>query len=165
MNEKVVKLNKYLISFTSKLGFGKDLFNSDLLSVVSELKSNDNSKTIMLKDYEYGFKYKVHQGTLNYWGAMHGGSIATLIDISSTIAITASDRTNRKNISIELGTSYLNPIYSNKIIYINCKVPKIGKTIAYSTIEVLDSDNLTVLATGTHTKAMLTDIWELDKNI
>lgn len=165
MNVKVTKLNQYLTSFTSKLGFGRDLFNSDLLSVASELKSNDKSKTIILQENEFCFKYQVHPGTLNYWGAMHGGSIATLIDIASTIAITASDRTNRKNISIELSTNYVGPIYSNKIVYVNCKIPKIGKTIAYSTIEVLDSDNLSILATGSHTKAMLTDIWDLDKNI
>lgn len=165
MKNSITKINPYLKSFTNGLNFGKDLFNSNYLSVVEkQLKSNNGEKSIDIRENEVVFRYKVQEGTLNYWGAMHGGSIATLIDIASTIAITACDRTNRKNVSIELSTNYVGPIKPDADVFVVCKVNKIGKTVAYSTIEVIDTNSLDILATGTHTKAMLDSIWELKEN-
>ena len=152
---KISRVNSYLTSFTGRLNYGKEFFNSDFLSVCEKFGDRALDKN------EICFKYIVHKGTQNYWGAMHGGAIATLIDIATTIAITAEDRTGRKNISIELSTQYLLP--AKEELYLLCKVGKIGKSVGFSSCEIYDK-NLNLCCTSSHTKAMLSDVWELEKN-
>lgn len=164
--EKYNKVLPYLKSFTKRLNFGKDLFSMDHLTLCqnNSIESTDKKKSIILQDSDILFRYKIHPGTLNYWGAMHGGSIATLIDISTTISITAMDKGNRKNVSIELSTDYISPIRPENDVFLICKLGKVGKTIAYTTCELYQSNNLSILATGSHTKAMLEDKWLIDEN-
>ena len=163
-NKHLTKMPYFLKSFISRLNYGKIEFGSDNLFLASELKSIDNIKNVHLRDNEVLFKYKVHPNSLNYWGAMHGGAISTLIDIASTIAITGMDKNHRKNISIELSTNFLSPVTPENDIFILCKISKIGKNIAYSTIELLDTKSLKVIATASHTKAMLEGKWEIEIN-
>lgn len=162
--DKYNKVLPYVKSFTKRLNFSKDLFSMDHLSLSNSLhiESSDKKKNIILQDSDILFRYKVHPGTLNYWGAMHGGSIATLIDISTTIAITAMDKGNRKNVSIELSTDYISPIRPENDVFVLCKLGKVGKTIAYTTCELYQSNNLSLLATGSHTKAMLEEKWTIE---
>lgn len=159
------KLQPYLNSFCSNLNYGKNTFGNKNLFIEDKLISNNKEKSLDIQENEVLFRYIIHNETLNYWGAMHGGAISTLIDIASTIAITGLDKTSRKNISIELSTKFLLPAKPNNDIYVLCKVPKIGKNIAYSTIELIDTDNLKVIATASHTKAMLDSIWEINQKI
>lgn len=160
----VKKISLYLKSFTSQLNFGKVSFGEENLKIAEKIISNDSKKEISLRENEVAFRYHVHKETLNYWGAMHGGAISTLIDIASTIAITALDRTNRKNISIELSTNFLAPVTPDKDVFVLCKISKIGKTVAFSTVELIETDHLKTIATASHTKAMLDTIWELKPN-
>lgn len=158
------KILPFLNSFTGRLNYGKKEFGKDNLFLSDELVSDDKSKAIPLREHEILFKYKVHKESLNYWGAMHGGAISTLIDIASTIAITALDKNHRKNISIELSTNFLSPASPESDIYVLCKISKIGKNIAFSTIDLFDSQNLKTIATSSHTKAMLDAKWEMEPN-
>lgn len=161
----VQKINPYLKSFTSRLNYGSTIFGASNLFLADRLVSLDNKKEIELRENEVLFNYKIHPESLNYWGAMHGGAVSTLIDVASTIAITGLDRTGRKNISIELSTNFLAPVTPKTDIYVLCKISKIGKTVAFSTIELIEPETLKTVATSSHTKAMLDSIWELNDKI
>ncbi len=162
MNKLIQKMTPFLNSFTSRLNYGSTEFKDNLF-LAEELISEDKHKSILIKDHEVLFGYKIHPSTLNYWGAMHGGAISTLVDIASTIAITGLDKNHRKNISIELSTKFLSPVVPDlKVVYILCSIQKIGKNVAFSTIEVIEPKNLKVIVTASHTKAMLDAHWEIE---
>ncbi len=158
------KLLPILNSFTARLNYGSREFGKDNLFLADELISDDKIKNIPLRDHEVLFRYIVHKDSLNYWGAMHGGAISTLIDIASTIAITGLDKNHRKNISIELSTNFLAPASPESDIFVLCKISKIGKNVAFSTIDLYDTKNLKTIATSSHTKAMLDAKWEIEHN-
>ena len=102
------------------------------------------------------FSYRVTEADSNVNKVMHGGAIATLIDMTTSIAVTAFDRGHRNNVSIELSCTYLKPVLLNSNIYIFCKVPKIGKTVAYVNAEILPTtDESDIWVTGNQVKAML----------
>ena len=90
---------------------------------------------------------------------MHGGAISTLIDTTTTLAISGIDRDLRHNVSVELSTYFLNPIVMNWNILIHCKIPKIGKNLAYSYVDIYDDRSLKICANGPHVKAMLEKTW------
>jgi uncharacterized protein (TIGR00369 family) len=100
------------------------------------------------------FRMPVSDEFCNSLNIMHGGAISTLIDVTSTIAISGFDKYKRQNVSVELSTTFLNPIKINSNILIHVKVPKIGKAIAYSTADIFSEDSLMLCAKGSHVKAM-----------
>jgi acyl-coenzyme A thioesterase 13 len=115
----------------------------------------ESHKLIQNPENEILFKLRVLEENCNILKTMHGGAIATLIDVSTTVAITGLDKDMRQNVSVELTTHYLNPIKSDTEILVLCKIPKIGKTLAYSYAEIYDNDTLKLLVNGNHIKAML----------
>ena len=104
------------------------------------------------------FTLNVEDSFCNLLGTMHGGAIATLIDLTTTLAISGIDKTYRTNVSVQLSTNYQNPIKKNSNILIFNRVSKIGKTLAYSTGEIYDQENK-LLSNSVHIKAMLEKTW------
>ena len=109
------------------------------------------------------FRMSVSDEFCNALNTMHGGAISTLIDITTTIAISGFDKNLRQNVSAELSTYYLNPIKINSNILIHVKVPKIGKTLAYSHADIYEEENFKLCVNGSHIKAMLDKTWREDK--
>jgi acyl-coenzyme A thioesterase 13 len=139
---------KYILSvLNSSTSYGSQL-SKGLLHI-------DTHKLITSSDSEVLFHLKVGLDSCNILKTMHGGAIATLIDVATTIAITALDRDMRQNVSVELATHYLNPIKANSEVLVLCKIPKIGKTLAYSYAEIYEKDSLKLLVNSSHIKAML----------
>ncbi len=106
------------------------------------------------------FRMSVSEEFSNVLNTMHGGAISTLIDITTTIAISGFDKNFRQNVSAELSTYYLNPIKINSHIIVHVKVPKIGKTLAYSHADIYEEENLKLCVNGSHVKVMLERTWK-----
>lgn len=125
----------------------------------------DNYKTLTTLNInpncEILFKMPVSEEFCNALNTMHGGAISTLIDITTTIAISGFDNTLRHNVSVELSTYYLNPIKINSNLLVHVKVPKIGKSLAYSHADIYAEENLKMCANGSHVKAMLDKTWNI----
>jgi len=126
---------------------------------------NEDPRLISLinQKHEVLFRMSVSDEFCNALNTMHGGAISTLIDITTTIAISGFDKNLRQNVSAELSTYYLNPIKINSQILIHVKVPKIGKTLAYSHADIYEDENLKLCVNGSHIKAMLDKTWREDK--
>jgi uncharacterized protein (TIGR00369 family) len=144
-------LNKLSIS---PVNYGKNI--NQFLTLVEK----DSYNLIKNPDTEIIFKMPVNKDLCNIQLTMHGGAISTLIDISTTIAISGMDRNLRHNVSVELSTYFLNPIKISSNILILCKIPKIGKTLSYSYADIYDEETLKLCANGSHVKAMLEKTWK-----
>lgn len=148
MNQNVKHVfNKYL---QKKIRYGKEISENLILI--------DNDKLILDPNQDVLFRLKVKEELCNILESMHGGAVVTVIDIATTIAISGLDRDLRGNVSVDLSTQFLNPIKMNSNILIHCKIPKIGKSIAYSYANIYDEESRKLLATGSHIKSMIEKI-------
>ena len=154
VNKIKIVLDKFIFSKKNNLG----IYGIELLQAV---KLVDSHKLLTNPASEVLFRLRVENSFCNLFGTMHGGAICTLVDTTTTVVISAFDKSNRSNVSVELSTQYLNPVNNNTDILILCKVPKIGKTLAYSYAEIYDEQSLKLLSQSTHIKAILDKKWDL----
>ena len=85
---------------------------------------------------------------------MHSGSLATLIEFSTTVAIMAFDKRNRANVSTELSVSLMHSVPSGEEIFILSQIYRIGRTMAFSHATIFNMD-FDELAHGKHLKTFL----------
>jgi acyl-coenzyme A thioesterase 13 len=143
---KINNIKHILDILNNSTSYGSNISNSLQLIEIHKLLTSHN-------DVLFNMKVGIH--SCNILKTMHGGAIATLIDVATTVAITGLDKEMRQNVSVELSTHYLNPIKADSEILILCKIPKIGKTLAYSYVEIFDNSSEKLLVNGNHIKAML----------
>lgn len=89
----------------------------------------------------------------NRLGNLHGGCVATLIDICSSFAIlvTTGKPWSLIGISTDLSVAYLRGVPAGEVIRIECDVQRVGKTLANIFTRVYDSENR-LCYSGSHTK-------------
>ncbi|KAI8100018.1 HotDog domain-containing protein [Halteromyces radiatus] len=100
------------------------------------------------------WEFDVHDNHCNQLGNLHGGCVATLIDVCSSFATLVHEGTNRWDmigVSTDLGVSYMNGVSSGNRIRLECEVQKLGKTLGYIYTKVYDEDNR-ICYSGSHTK-------------
>lgn len=143
--------------FKSRAMFYGQVLTKNLILLEPSEKYNS-----IMKDskHEVLFKLKIEEEFCNIQKTMHGGASSTLVDIATTIAISGLDRDLRHSVSVELSCYYLNPIKHNSEILIHCKVPKIGKALAYSYADIYDAHNHKLLINASHIKAMMDKTWK-----
>ena len=139
---------------STKLGYAKNIHKN------LELLETDPYKLIKDPNTEVLFKFRVTEDLCNVFNTMHGGAVSTLIDVTTTIAISGLDEGLRHNVSVDLSTQFINPIKIDSNVFVLCKIPKIGKNITYSYADIFNEDNLNIAAKGTHIKAMLSKSWK-----
>jgi acyl-coenzyme A thioesterase 13 len=102
-------------------------------------------------DGEARVELDVRPEVQNPGGFLHGGAIATLVDYAGTIAIMTADREGRPGVTTDLNTTYLTATPGGDTVTASAKVLKIGKTLAFVTVDVTRSDG-TLVAQGRMTK-------------
>lgn len=70
--------------------------------IYSKFKLIEDHHPLITNDNQILLKYKVPKTMCNFFGAVHGGALATLIDCSTTLAILKADETRRLTTTIEL---------------------------------------------------------------
>jgi acyl-coenzyme A thioesterase 13 len=128
-------VQKCLLHFCRPNGFDAQLFSK--LQVV---------------DAEYGravCRMPVEAYHLNRMATLHGGVIASLVDICGSLAI-ASTGDYLTGVSTDINVSYLSASRLGDVITIDARCMRKGKTLAYTTVDILHQDRL--LAQGRHTK-------------
>ena len=88
----------------------------------------------------------------NSYGTIHGGAIATLVDIVGTLALLTKDPT-RAGVSVEISTSYASAAKVGDEITIHGKVFKYGRRLGFTQVELVNTKTNAVVASGRHTKA------------
>lgn len=88
----------------------------------------------------------------NVNGMLHGGVIATLVDHAGTLAILSADRQGRAGVTTDLNVTYLAPGTGDALIYADATVLRIGKTMAFVTVDVRRRPDDVLIAQGRMTK-------------
>ena len=94
----------------------------------------------------------VGPGNVNVGGTLHGGAIATLVDQAGTVAIISADRDGRPGVSTDLNVSFFAPAPAGSTVIAEAKVLKIGKTLAFVTVDVTRAGDGALVAQGRMTK-------------
>ncbi|KAJ2741675.1 hypothetical protein GGI20_005025 [Coemansia sp. BCRC 34301] len=86
---------------------------------------------------------------LNAGGGTHGGWLSTLVDVGGSLAI-ASHGFKTTGVSTDLSISFLAASGEGSNIVFDARVLKLGRTLAYTRVDIFSGDKL--VATGNHTK-------------
>ena len=124
---------------------GKSVIYSFLLSNIEIVVATHGSVTA---------KLKVGKEHLNSKGTLHGTVSACLTDWAGGLAI-ASTGLDKTGVSTDIHTIYISTAKENDELEIVGRATKVGKTLAYTTIEIskLSADGQrTPVCNGTHTK-------------
>ncbi|KAI9249012.1 HotDog domain-containing protein [Sporodiniella umbellata] len=96
-------------------------------------------------------EFEVEKHHLNRLGSVHGGLLATVVDIGGSLAL-ASKGLYATGVSTDINISYISGAKEGETISVKARVDKLGKTLAFTTVELYSKDKL--LALGRHNKFM-----------
>lgn len=97
-------------------------------------------------------RLEVTEKVQNMGGSLHGGAIATLVDDAGTAAIISKDRDHRPGVTTDLNVSYFSPAPGGTFVLAEAKVLKIGKTLAFVTVDIRREHDQVLVAQGRMTK-------------
>jgi acyl-coenzyme A thioesterase 13 len=94
----------------------------------------------------------VTEAVQNLNGMLHGGATAALVDHVGTVAIMSADRESRPGVTTDLNVTYLAPAQTGSTVYADAVVLRIGKIMAYVTVDVRRSADDVLVAQGRMSK-------------
>ncbi|XP_061167802.1 acyl-coenzyme A thioesterase 13-like [Saccostrea echinata] len=94
---------------------------------------------------------KIKEEHQNAGGTLHGDVTATLVDAVSTWALMTSQR-QVPGVSVDLNVSFMKPVKVGEDIVIDADTLKIGKTLAFCSVDIKLKNDGSLLAQGKHTK-------------
>ena len=103
------------------------------------------------KNTESVFEVTPNKHMANYYGALHGGCVATLVDIFTSLSIMACEDPPGLAVSVVMNIEYIKAIPITDKVIIHSKVDKFGRSLAFSTCKIYDS-KLDLCYTASHTK-------------
>lgn len=103
------------------------------------------------------FRFTVTEPQLNANNRIHGGYIAYLVDVTTTIALminTASSSVGIPNpgVSVDLSVSYLSSAKPGDVLLMKATLVKSGKNLAFTEAVITKEENNMTVASGKHTK-------------
>ena len=84
---------------------------------------------------------------------MHGGCIATLVDVLSTAALVSVS--DSSGVTLDLNVSYMTAAKDGDSVVIDARVLKVGKSTAALEVELRSVQTGSLVAKGRHTKFLL----------
>jgi acyl-coenzyme A thioesterase 13 len=94
----------------------------------------------------------VGEAVQNAGGALHGGAVATLVDVVGTLAILSADREHRPGVSTDLNVSWFAPAPGGSTVLVEAVVLKSGRTLAFVQVDVRRESDGVLVAQGRMTK-------------
>lgn len=122
-----------------KVGFEKALPGMELVEVT---------------DGRARVRLTVTDALVNVNGTLHGGVVATLVDVVGTVALMAADRDGRSGVSTDLNVSWFAPGPKGASVLVEATVLKIGKTLGFVTVDLRRESDGVLMAQGRMTKYM-----------
>ncbi|EGC37681.1 hypothetical protein DICPUDRAFT_29922 [Dictyostelium purpureum] len=131
----------------------------DLLQKWVQVEGFDSGfiEPIKCERVEHGkvvFSTVVQQKQCNVLSTLHGGAIATYIDIISSLAIISLNLDKvSPSVSVEISVNYSSSAPVDRKIYFISNVYKTGRSLAFTDTTIrLDSEEGQIVAKGSHTK-------------
>ncbi len=100
-------------------------------------------------DGEVTLQIPVQERLLQYYGKVHGGVMAALVDAASAVAVNLKLGPGRGATTVEMKINYLNPVEGG-VLYARGEVVHLGRTLAVAGASVWD-DRDRKIAHGTAT--------------
>lgn len=107
-------------------------------------------KVIQAEQGKVTCELEVKEEHLNGHGTMHGGMLATLVDVVSTYAIGTAGE-NKLGVTVDLSVSYMSAAVPGDKVTIKSEVLKAGKNLAFANVDIYKQNGV-LMATGRHTK-------------
>ncbi|MDT4920961.1 MAG: acyl-coenzyme thioesterase 13, partial [Pseudonocardiales bacterium] len=85
---------------------------------------------------------------------LHGGAAATLVDVVGTLAILNEDTHHRPGVSTDLNVSWFAPVALGDTAIVDGQVLKIGRSLAFVTVDIRRGSDDTLCVQGRMTKAL-----------
>ncbi|KAF9358912.1 hypothetical protein BGX34_008647 [Mortierella sp. NVP85] len=100
------------------------------------------------------FEYTIRKSECNFADNFHGGAMAALIDNLTTAALFTQERKYFKfaGVSSDLHVTYVSAATNGTTVLIECKVTKVGASLANTSAVIKDKETGRIIATGLHTK-------------
>lgn len=124
--------------------------------LITEIENNCNDspfynllgfKLVEVKEGEATLEVDAGEDLLNYFGILHGGATASLVDSVMGVAVRTLGKTS---VTVEMKLNYLRPIKPFKKITAMSKVIKKGKNLIVVEADVFQEDNLVAKSLGTY---------------
>jgi acyl-coenzyme A thioesterase 13 len=106
-------------------------------------------KNVRFSDGRCQCTFPVRGDKQNRYGTLHGGCIATLVDVISTAALVT--KSGQPGVSVDIQVSYMSPGLSGTEVEVDATLVKLGKNLAFMEVKIVDAHG-TVVAKGSHTK-------------
>uniref|UniRef100_A0A8C4QSY5 Acyl-coenzyme A thioesterase 13 n=1 Tax=Eptatretus burgeri TaxID=7764 RepID=A0A8C4QSY5_EPTBU len=87
----------------------------------------------------------------NRGGTMHGGLTALLVDSVSTLALFTT-KDGRPGVSVDMNITYMKAAQEGETVMITADVLKQGRTLAFTSVDIMNKDTGHLIAQGRHTK-------------
>lgn len=97
-------------------------------------------------------RIKVSEALENFFGVLHGGAIATLVDNIGSIAIITADHYNRPGVTTDLNVSYFVSAKTGDSVLIEAEVLTCGLMLAFADVTLRREQDGKLLARGRITK-------------
>lgn len=94
----------------------------------------------------------VTEDVANVGNNLHGGATATLVDHAGTLAIISADRHGRPGVTTDLNVTYLAPGPLGSTVVAEAAALKVGKNLAYVSVDVRRKSDGVLVAQGRMTK-------------
>ncbi|ORZ25507.1 esterase [Absidia repens] len=94
-------------------------------------------------------EFKVEKQHLNRLQSVHGGLLATVVDIGGSLVL-ASKGLFATGVSTDINISYISGAKEGQMVTVDATCDKLGKTLAFTSIEI--SADGKIVAQGRHTK-------------
>ena len=88
----------------------------------------------------------------NFFGTLHGGAIATLVDDVGSFAVMATDHFHRIGVTTDLHVSYFSAGAADDSILINASVASCGLSLAFVEVTLTSASRGNAIARGQLTK-------------
>ncbi|CAO3696724.1 unnamed protein product [Rhizopus stolonifer] len=86
-------------------------------------------------------EFQIKRHHLNRLGSVHGGLLATVVDIGGSLAV-ASKGLYATGVSTDINISYISGAKEGETVSIKARVDKLGKTLAFTTVELYSKERL-----------------------
>jgi acyl-coenzyme A thioesterase 13 len=105
------------------------------------------------------FRLRAADSLTNLMGAVHGGAVATAVDVATSfaasglvMALRGEDAT--RSVSVSLSVNFARPVVAGSVVRFDCVAHTAGRRILQTTCRISDERGRT-LGTATHAKAVV----------
>ncbi|XP_015996382.2 acyl-coenzyme A thioesterase 13 [Rousettus aegyptiacus] len=95
---------------------------------------------------------KVEEEHTNRMGTVHGGFIATLVDVVSSLALLYTTEKRTCGVSVDMNITYTSPAKLGEEIMITAHVLKQGRKLGFAYVDLTNKATGKLIAQGRHTK-------------